>query len=55
MIYLLKYYIKSKYFGYSKIYYKEFETYQELMSYCYDKKIKNFDVYIKENYIIEEI
>lgn len=55
MNYILKYYVKSKYLGYKKVYYREFETYQELMSYCYDRKITNFDVYYKEEYIIEEV
>lgn len=40
MKWILKYYIKSKYLGYSKVYYKEFEFLNELKSYTTLNKIK---------------
>lgn len=55
MTYILKYVIQSRYFGYVRVYYKEFETYQEMMSFCYDNQIKKFDVYIKESYVFCEV
>ncbi len=45
MKWILKYYIKSKYLGYSKAYYKEFEFLNELKSYTTLNNIKNYEIY----------
>ena len=45
MKWVLKYYIKSKYLGYSKVYYKEFEFLNELKSYTTLNNIKNYEIY----------
>lgn len=49
MKYILKIYHKSKYFGFEKIEYKEFETYADLMVYVCDKQLKyeNYEVFAK--------
>ena len=51
MTYLLKYYDKSKYFGFNKLYYKEFNTYEEVMIYVCENNInyKNYTVYARIN------
>lgn len=54
-MYILKYYINSRYFGFNRVIYKEFKTYKDLMTYCYEHKIKDFDVYVKEDYEIIEV
>ena len=49
MRYILKIYYKSKYFGFEKIEYKEFETYEEVMIYIMKKSIKyeNYEIFAK--------
>ena len=47
MKWLLKYYIKSKYLDYSKVYYKEFEFLNELKRYTTLNNIKNYEIYEK--------
>lgn len=49
MKYILKIYNKSKYFGFKKVEYKEFNTYEELMIYVCEKKIKyeNYEIFAK--------
>lgn len=45
MLYLLKYYTKSKYFGFYRINYLEFELYSELEYFIFHNNIKKYDVY----------
>ena len=45
MHWLLKYYVKSKYFGYIRVYYKEFELFGELEHFIYEHKIKEYEIY----------
>jgi len=49
MNYLLKIYHKSKYFGFKKYEYIEFESYCEIMIYVNDKNLKyeNYEIYAK--------
>ena len=49
MKYILKVYHKSKYLGFKKVEYKEFNTYEELMIYVCEKKIKynNYEIFAK--------
>ena len=54
MKWLLKYYIKSKYLGYSKVYYKEFELFSLLEYYIRINNIKDYEIYRKK-VIINEI
>ena len=51
MKYLLKLKIKSKYFGFHKTEYIEFNSYEEVMIYICKKNIKynNYEVYAKIN------
>ena len=51
MRYLLKVYSKSKYFGFKKCEYIEFNSYEEVMIYVCNNKIKynNYEVYAKIN------
>ena len=48
MKWLLKYYIKSKYLGYSKGYYKEFELFSLLEYYIRINNIKDYEIYRKK-------
>ena len=45
MKWILKYYIKSKYLGYSKVYYKEFELLDNLKTYIRLNNIINYEIY----------
>ena len=49
MNYILKYCIKSKYFGHVKVYYKEFNSYKEIYEFIYKYKIRSsdYDIYGK--------
>lgn len=51
MKYLLKVYKKSKYIGFHKYEYIEFNSYEEVMIYICNKKIKynNYEIYAKIN------
>lgn len=51
MKYLLKVKIKSKYLGFHKTEYIEFNTYEDVMLYVCNNKInyKNYEVYAKIN------
>lgn len=40
MKYILKYFYPSKYFGFKRYKYKEFEKYEEIMIFISDNKIK---------------
>lgn len=44
-MYILKYYIRSKYFGYSRINYKEFEYFSDLESFINYNNIKIYEIY----------
>lgn len=52
MNYILKVYNKSKYLGFKRYEYKEFDSYGELMSYIHIKNIKYEDyiIYVKVIY-----
>lgn len=47
MKYILKIYHKSKYFGFEREEYKEFDTYEQIMLYVTEKKIRyeNYEIY----------
>ena len=45
MTWLLKWYIKSRYFGFNRFYYKEFETFGDLEYFIKENKISNYDIY----------
>ena len=47
MKYILKIYHKSKYFGFEREEYKEFDTYEQIMLYVSEKKIcyENYEIY----------
>ncbi len=49
MNYILKYIAKSKYFGFIKVYYKEFNSYQELYEFVekYEIRSSDYDIYGK--------
>lgn len=49
MKYILKVYYKSKYLGFKKHEYIEFDTYEEVMIYVMKKKIKyeNYEIFAK--------
>ena len=49
MKYILKIYYKSKYFGFEKTEYKEFNKYSEVMLYICKHNIKyeNYEIYAK--------
>ena len=47
MKWVLKYYIKSKYLDYRKMYYKEFELLDDLKTYIRSNNIKNYEIYEK--------
>lgn len=51
MKYILKVYKNSKYFGFKKQEYIEFNSYEEVMIYVCNKKIKydNYEIYAKIN------
>lgn len=52
MRYVLKYEMKSKYFGFTKIYYKEFNSIFEMNQFMKNDNIKNCKIYerlTKEN------
>lgn len=51
MKYLLKVKIKSKYLGFHKIEYIEFNSYEEVMIYICNKNIRydNYEIYAKIN------
>lgn len=51
MKYLLKVKIKSKYLGFHKTEYLEFNSYEEVMIYVCNKQIKydNYEIYAKIN------
>ena len=44
-MYLLKYYFKSKYFGFNRVDYIEFELYSDLEYFIYHNNIIKYDVY----------
>ena len=44
MRYILKYWYKSKYFGFKRLDYKEFETYEQVVIYICENSIK-YDEY----------
>lgn len=44
-MYLLKYYVNSRYFGFTRIIYKEFELFSDLESFVNVNNIKIYDVY----------
>ena len=44
-MYILKYYIKSKYLGFNRVYYKEFELFSDLEYFIDHNDIKNYTVY----------
>lgn len=48
MKYILRYEIKSKYIGYSKVHYKEFNTIEQLLLFTLDKAITKYEIYKKE-------
>lgn len=49
MNYILKVYHKSKYLGFEKIQYKEFDNLSDLMSYVLKNKLEdNYQIYIKK-------
>ena len=45
MKWILKYYIKSKYLDYTKVYYKEFELLDNLKTYIRLNNIINYEIY----------
>jgi len=49
MNYILKYYKKSRYIGFNKLYYKEFNTYQDAYEFTIKENIKScdYDIYAK--------
>lgn len=49
MDYILKYYKKSKYIGFKKLYYKEFNTYQDAYKFTLDEEIRScdYDIYAR--------
>lgn len=51
MNYILKYYKKSKYIGFNKMYYKEFQSYEDAYHYVCDHNIRycDYDIYAKVN------
>lgn len=49
MKYILRYETKSKYIGFHKIHYVEFETYNELILYTLDNSITAYNVYKRDN------
>ena len=44
-MYILKYYIKSNYLGFNRVYYKEFELFDDLEYFIDHNDIKNYSVY----------
>lgn len=44
-MYILKYYLKSKYFGFSRINYKEFSYFSDLESFINVYNIKYYEIY----------
>ena len=48
MNYILNYYIKSKYLGFTKNYYHEFDSIEEISNFIekHKKEIKDFEVYM---------
>ena len=55
MNYILKYYIRSKYIGFTKSYYHEFDTILDLTNFVekHNKEIKDFEVFISFERLIE--
>lgn len=54
MKYLLKYFTYSKYIGYKRKEYIEFETIGYLLKFIIDNKIKEFTIYQKNDNIISK-
>ena len=52
MKYVLKYKIKSKYFGFIKEYHKEFENKLDIFHFLINNAVEEWKVYKEQNYII---
>lgn len=50
-MYILKYYVKSKYFTFKRICYKEFEDYEKLVDYVIDNGLNVGGYEIYENIV----
>lgn len=49
MKYILRYELKSKYFGFKKVYYKEFEELEDVYNFIKNNHITKGSVYSKRN------
>lgn len=54
MNYILKYWYKSKYFGFKRLEYKEFDSYSQIMIFILENKIKynEYEIFSKVCYIV---
>ena len=48
MEYILRYETKSKYMGFIKVHYEEFDSIEELINYLLVHKIKEYDFYVRK-------
>jgi len=48
MKYILKIYYRSKYIGYQKVEYKEFENYCDVIIYVLNNRLSDYEIYIRK-------
>ena len=55
MKYILRYELKSKYFGFKKVYYKEFDDPLDIFQFVVNNKIIGWKVYQRKDYYLNDL